>query len=190
MTGGRLRGRTLRAPRGRKVRPTSDRVREAMFARLPGLEGALVVDLCAGSGALGIEALSRGATSAVFVDRAAASLEVLRRNLKSLELEAASRVLRAEAGQAVARLGREGLSADLVLLDPPYAAEGVPDLMRAVVRAGILGPDGLLILESAVHSPPGDVQGLALVDERRYGDTLLLRFIAGATDAGDENECG
>ena len=158
------------------MRPSSDRVRESLFATLGSLDGVQVLDLYAGSGALGIEALSRGAEQAVFVERAAGALEILRRNLAQLELGDRSRVLRSDARSAIRQLGRRGERYDLVLMDPPYAAGEAEEAMAAVVEAGILSGEGTLVVESSCRHLPGEVAGLLRLDARRYGDTVMLRF--------------
>lgn len=142
------------------------------------------MDLFAGTGALGIEALSRGAASAVFVDRASGPIAVLRGNLETLGLQTVGRVQKADAAAAVGRLGREGRSFGLILMDPPYADPCVEEVMRGVAEAGILTRTGLLVVESAVRSPPAAVAGLAVLDERRYGDTLVLRYTRGGDETG------
>jgi len=151
-------------------------VRESIFATLEPLQGARVLDLYAGSGALGIEALSRGAADVVFVERAGGALETLRRNLVRLGLRDRSRVLRADVRGAIRQLGRRGECYQLILMDPPYASGEAEPAMVAVVEAGILSPDGALVLESSRRRPPGEVAGLEKLDERRYGDTVMLRF--------------
>jgi 16S rRNA (guanine(966)-N(2))-methyltransferase RsmD len=151
-------------------------VRESVFAALGSLEGARVLDLYAGSGALGIEALSRGAARAVFVERAASPLETLRRNLVQLGLRDRSSVLRSDVQGAIRRLGRCGERYELILMDPPYASEEAEKAMAAVVEAGILSADGSLVLEASRRHPPGEVAGLERLDARRYGDTVMLRF--------------
>ncbi|RIK91634.1 MAG: 16S rRNA (guanine(966)-N(2))-methyltransferase RsmD [Proteobacteria bacterium] len=177
VTGGELKGRRIRVPSGASVRPTADRVRESVFARLGDFEGASVLDLFAGSGALGIEALSRGAASAVFVERAGAVAAVLRSNLDSLDLANRSRVLRADAPGAVRRLAQEGLRFDLVLLDPPYAEPDAAErTLRALATSGILARHATLVVEASRRAPPAAVEGLVAVDERRYGDTLVIRL--------------
>jgi 16S rRNA (guanine966-N2)-methyltransferase len=140
------------------------------------VDGAGGLDLYAGSGALGIEALSRGAVHAVFVERLAAALEVLRRNLVQLELHDRSRVLRSDARRAIRELGRRGECFELVLMDPPYAAGEAEKAMAAVVEARILSPEGTLVLESSRRDLPGEVAGLRRLDARGYGDTVMLRF--------------
>jgi 16S rRNA (guanine966-N2)-methyltransferase len=186
VTGGRLGGRRLRAP-ARGVRPTADRVREAVFARLGDLEGAAVLDLYAGSGALGVEAASRGAASVVFVERAPATLAVLRANLDTLGLGDA-RVIAADAARAVADLGREGRRFDLVLLDPPWASDEAPRALAALVAAGVLRPHALVVVEHGRRHSLPVVRGLAVLDERRYGETLVTRLVPdAATREGDRS---
>ena len=169
-------GRRLRAPRGQAVRPSADRVRESIFATLGPLQGARVLDLYAGSGALGIEALSRGAADVVFVERAVGPLQTLRGNLEQLGLRDRSRVLRSDARNAIRALGRRGECYALILMDPPYASGEAEKAMGAVVEAGILSAEGTLVLESSRRNLPGEVVGLERLDERRYGDTVMLRF--------------
>ena len=178
MTGGIFGGRTLRAPAGRGVRPTTDRVREATFARLGALGGARVLDLYAGTGALGIEALSRGAANVVFVERARASLDALRRNLAALGLGESVRIVARDVAAAVADLGRAGELFDLVLLDPPYETGEDERTLRAVVTARILAPGALLVVERSRRHALPPISGLALQDERRYGDTIVSRLAA------------
>lgn len=178
MTGGIFGGRTLRAPAGRGVRPTTDRVREATFARLGALGGARVLDLYAGTGALGIEALSRGAASVVFVERARASLDALRRNLAALGLGESVRIVARDVAAAVADLGRAGELFDLVLLDPPYETGEDERTLRAVMAARILAPGALLVVERSRRHALPPISGLALQDERRYGDTIVSRLAA------------
>ena len=167
---GRWGGRRLAAPKGAATRPTSDRVREALFSILGArVEGAGVLDLFAGSGALGLEALSRGAAEVTFVDAAPAAIAALKANLDDLGAEAkvhrsdALRFLRAAAGKA--------RHYDLVLLDPPYRLAA--RLGRALSEAlpAVLAHDALVVSESDRRAPLA--LDLPLTDERRYGDTLI-----------------
>ena len=151
-------------------------MRESFFATLSPLQGVRALDLYAGSGALGIEALSRGAARVVFVERAASAVEILRRNLTQLDLRDRSRVLRADARSAIRQLGRRGERFGLILMDPPYASREVELVMDAVLEARILSRDGALVLESSRQHRPGEVVGLEMMDERRYGDTVMLRY--------------
>ena len=199
VTGGELRGRRIRVPRGSAVRPTADRVREALFARLGDLAGARVLDLFGGSGALGIEALSRGAARAVFVERAGPVAAVLRRNLDELGVLERSHIAHGDAPGVVRRLAGAGERFDLALVDPPYAEpETTLRALRALATSGILAPRATVVVEASRHAAPPRVEGLEPVDERRYGDTVIHRFeaaaeaglspgsAAGRAEAGDE----
>lgn len=195
VTGGALGGRTLVAPPGRGVRPTTDRVREALFARLGPLEGLRVLDLYAGTGSLGIESLSRGAAGVVFAERARASLDALQRNVASLGLAGRVRVLRLDVAAAVAHLGRTEERFDLVFADPPYESDEAGRALRALVAARLLAPGGTVVLERSRRHDLPQVEGLVLLDERRYGDTVVSRLGAPAGASAvvpdeDEDEGG
>lgn len=170
--GGRFGGRRLRAPPGRGTRPTSDRVREAVFALLGPVEDAEILDLFAGSGALGLEALSRGAARATFIERSGPALVVLRENIAGLTLETGETLVRAGDFRAGLRAGRAaGDRYDLVLIDPPYADAGsishaLNRLLPAVLAAG-----ARVVCETDRRTPID--LGLPLSVERRYGDTLI-----------------
>ena len=169
---GTLRGRRFQAPPGRDTRPTSDRVRESIFDLLgPRPRGGRVLDLFAGSGALGIEALSRGATFACFVESDRRAGRILRENLAALGLADRARVSSADA------LGRTAWPEgpfDLILADPPY---GCPDLEALAVRvAARLAPGGAFVLECAAGDPRPAVSGLALRKDRRYGSTSVILY--------------
>lgn len=183
--GGALRGRRLSVPR-RGVRPTSDRVRESLFATLGDVSDAAVLDLFAGTGALGIEALSRGASSVVFVERSRETAAVLRRNLEALGLEERARIIRSDALRAIRTLAREDARFDLVLADPPYAADALAPLLPALAGAGILLPGGTLVVERGRRHAVPAVDGLALVEHREYGDTVITRYCA--THAGGNGD--
>jgi len=175
ITGGRLAGRRLVVPRG-EVRPTADRVRESLFARLGCLAGKQVLDLFAGSGALGFEALSRGAERIVFADRSPAVLATLRNNAEKLGVQDAIELRRGDA-QAVLRRLAGGRPFELVFLDPPYASERLEPALRGLIEAQLLAPRALVVAESDRRHPPGPIEGLASIDERRYGDTLITWFV-------------
>ncbi len=171
---GRLGGRRLRAVPGTSTRPTSDRVREALFAILGDrVEGARVLDLFAGTGALAIEALSRGARSAVLVEQAAPAVAVIRANLDALGLADEATVRRTKA-ETFLRAGGAG-PFDLVFLDPPYAqGVGVLAGLLAGLARGALAPGATVVVESAARAePPPWPPGLEPGRPRRYGDTAL-----------------
>lgn len=165
-------------------------MRESLFARLGDLSGAAVLDLFAGSGALGIEALSRGADRAVFAERARPALACLAANLADLGLAAASRVLRGDVSAALRRLARERERFDLVLMDPPYGAAGLSLALGDVVRGGLLAPEGTLVLETSWRHPPGVTAGLERVDERRYGETLVVCYALGPAESAAAPQAG
>lgn len=168
---GRFGGRVLTAPSGRATRPTGERVREALFSMLGVLEGR-ALDLYAGSGALGIEALSRGAAHAVFVERDPRALAALRANLDMLGLRGGEADVRPMDARAVLRNARvRGEAYDLVFLDPPYrlAAGLGKELSEGI--GGLLAPGARVVCESDRRSPLE--LALPLSRERRYGDTLI-----------------
>ena len=167
---GRFGGRTLLAPRGRATRPTSDRVREALFSILgDAVVEARVLDLFAGSGALGIEALSRGASEADLVDSSATAVEAIRRNLDALSAEAVVR--RQDALAFLERARRDARQYDLVFLDPPYRRASALGLELSAALTPVLGADARVVAESDRRAPLE--LDLELLDERRYGDTLI-----------------
>jgi 16S rRNA (guanine966-N2)-methyltransferase len=169
---GSAKGRPLVAPPGRDTRPTSDRVRESIFNALfslGGVDGMTVLDLFAGSGALGIEALSRGAGHCTFVDPARPALDAVHANLAATGLAARAEVV---AATAEAYLARRAAGVDLALCDPPYAYEAWPDLLAAL-------PADLVVCESDRPIDPGE--GWRVVRTRRYGGTVVT---FGRTSAG------
>lgn len=169
---GQLGGRRIRTPRGRATRPTREAVREAWFNALgERIEGANVVDLYAGSGALGIEALSRGAAIAHFVEADPGALAVLRRNLRDLDLEARARSTRADALVFVDHLDPDAPGFDVALADPPYASMAAESLLARFVRAPFAA---LLCVEHA----PQVLADKAPVWRRQYGDSVLSFFVA------------
>jgi 16S rRNA (guanine966-N2)-methyltransferase len=181
---GRLGGRRLQAPPGRVTRPTSDRVREAVFAMLGSVEGARVLDLFAGTGALGIEALSRGARSAVFVERDAGALRALNANLEALAIAPETvEVRRADALQALRTASARQETYDLLFIDPPYGRARPAPTASAPPIAGRWGPELSAILPSLLspgarvvvesdRRAPLELE-LPLERHRRYGDTSI-----------------
>jgi len=193
--GGALAGRTIIAPAGRETRPTADRVREALFNRivhaaLPGVTEAgplsgPVLDLHAGSGALGLEALSRGAPRADFVDFAPSACAVLQRNIEALSLLPRARIHKTRVEHFVRRADGPYT---LLFADPPYAdGSHLDEILVAVNERKLLAPGALVVLEHAPSPAPSKHQpGLQFVDERKYGQTVLTFFVA--RDAGVAGE--
>lgn len=175
---GLLGGRKLVAPRGMDTRPTSDRVREALFSALGDVSGAVVLDLYAGTGALGIESLSRGAERATFVESARPALAALRENLTGLGLLERTRVIALPAARALGFLSTgagEG-PFDLVFADPPYAALAeVPPLLEALAGRA-LAPGARVVIEHASRDAAPAVAGLAARRSKAYGDTTVTVY--------------
>lgn len=176
---GKFGGRRLRAPSGKGTRPTVERVREALFSILgSSVVGARVLDCYAGSGSLGIEAISRGAAYAVFVDKGRPAVATIQENLRALGIcnPEAARIIPRDVEGAIPML-RDLAPFDLVLVDPPFAAvrdQTALTALGAVVRAGVLAQQALVVVEVPSDQPDATVDGLALGDARSYGDTRLL----------------
>ncbi|MFQ5574293.1 MAG: 16S rRNA (guanine(966)-N(2))-methyltransferase RsmD [Terriglobia bacterium] len=177
ITGGEYRGRRLVAPRDPAVRLTTDRVKEAVFSILGGaLEHDRVLDLYAGSGALGLEALSRGAESATFVEQGAAQTAVIGENVDLLGLDEKARILSTPVGRALETLAAEAARFSLIFLDPPYRInnEIVEDVLRKLISGSLIRAQGQVVLESSARvSLIRRVQGFEEPVVREYGDTRI-----------------
>ena len=179
LTGGLDRGRKLKAPRGMKTRPTASKVREAIFNILGPAPDGDVLDLFAGTGALGIEALSRGALRAVFVEKEPRALAALRRNLSTLGLATRASVVGRDVAPALDLLATEGRRFAWVFVDPPYAAGAVEGVLRAL-GCHRLAAGGVVVVEHDKRNvPPEDCGGLILTDRRYYGDTGVSFYRCG-----------
>ena len=182
---GTSKGRRLHSAPGRSVRPTADKVKGALFNILVSrftIESASVLDLFAGTGNLGIEALSRGAGHVTFVEQSAASNRLLRENLKLCGFEKQTRVLPTEVGRALARLASEGVRFDGIVLDPPYEKGLVEKTLAAIARHALVRPGGWVMVEHHVDEPPAAAYGaLRLTQARRYGKTGLALLVANET---------
>jgi len=179
VVGGALRGRPLSGFKGRAIRPTSDRVREAIFNVLCSrgffASHPLVLDLYAGSGALGIEALSRGAKMAVFVDSGAQPAGLIKKNITRLDLEEKSLLIRKDAAMAMKDLERQKKVFDIIFLDPPYNAGLIEATLARV--APLMAHDAIVVAEgpkAAVVEAGG--RSLVLLEEKVYGDTVVFYF--------------
>jgi len=181
-------GRRLEAPRGLRTRPTSDRVREALFMSLGDLTGRRVVDLFAGSGALGIEALSRGAAFADFVDSDRNARVVLERNLAALGAGNRAKIWPLSLPRGLARLASRLRDADLVLVDPPYGGGDARDVLVALGRREALRPGARVVVERHQKDALPEKAGTLVLDrERRYGETVVNLYEAGP---GSPSEAG
>jgi 16S rRNA (guanine966-N2)-methyltransferase len=176
VVGGRVKGHHLRAPKGTETRPTSDKVRGAIFDVLAnGFQDAPVLDLFAGSGALGIEALSRGASSAVFVERRSVARQAIRANLQHTHLEGQARVLDMPVERSLDVLDEPF---GLILLDPPYAYPNLDGIMTLISGSRVIEDDTTVVFE---HSPRFAVQErygrLILKRQKVYGDTAVSIYV-------------
>jgi 16S rRNA (guanine966-N2)-methyltransferase len=170
---GSRKGARIFAPKGRDTRPTGDRVREAVFNLIGPVDGMEVLDLYAGSGAMGLEALSRGAAHATFVEADREAAQTIVRNVEKLGLENAT-VLREDAARRLANDAASGRRYDLVLIDPPYRMLSRVLPMLAANLPAVLAPDGLVVVESDSHEEPE--LPLPLRTSRRYGSARVTVF--------------
>lgn len=172
---GEFRGHRLAAPAGQATRPTSDRARQAVFNVLQhaawsdGLEGLRVIDLFAGSGALGFEALSHGAAFCLFVETDEAARGAIRENVEALGLFGRTRVHRRDATALGQRPGADGPAFDLAFLDPPYAQGLGETALARLVEGGWLADEALVVFERGVGEPPFSAPGFEMLDARDYG---------------------
>jgi 16S rRNA (guanine966-N2)-methyltransferase len=180
---GELKGRRLVTPRGRMTRPTADQVRIALMDTLaPRLPGARLLDLFAGAGGVGLEALSRGAAHATFVERDAAAVAALRRNIDTMGVADRARVLPLEAGRALLRLEAAGERFDIVFLDPPYDT-ALTDATLDRLGSGGLAAGAVVVAQHLTKRPPASRIGvLEAYRSRRFGETTLTFFRAAEYD--------
>lgn len=171
---GEKRSRKLVAPEGMDTRPTADRAKEALFSILMSrLPGARVLDLYAGSGALALEALSRGAGSAVLADLSPKACKVIEQNIATLDYQQRARLLRCADMAAITQLRREGAAFDLIFLDPPYRMGLIDRALAGIVQYDLLENDGWITAETALDEGFNVPEGLKIKDTRRYGKSLL-----------------
>jgi 16S rRNA (guanine966-N2)-methyltransferase len=202
IVGGTARGRPLLGPpKGIDLRPTSDKVREAVFDVLaslregPGQPGGTlrgrVIDLFAGTGAFGIEALSRGASEAVFVERSTEARALIRENLRRLAFASRARVVAGEVLRALDRLASAGEAPfDLAFLDPPYASAAAGRAAERLVERRLLAPGGIVVIESGARDPGEAPPALELFRRKRYGDTCVAFLRPAGPSAGAARASG
>ncbi len=180
IVGGLHKGRRLVAPKGNDTRPSTDRLREALFNILEhrdgGLEGKRVLDLFAGSGALGLEALSRGAVFALFVDSGAGARGAVRQNIETLGLTGQTRLFRRDAKDLGPLPANVGAPFDVIFMDPPYADTDVERAAHSVINGHWASKGAILIIERGSQTVPVVSSQLILFDQRRYGDSHLFFY--------------
>lgn len=175
---GTCKGRRLTAVPGQNTRPTTDKVKESMFNIIgPYFDGGNVLDLFAGTGALGIEALSRGAASAVFIDKNDRAFSIVRRNVEDCRFTEQSLFLRLDAKKALSVLAEKDMRFDYVFLDPPYRLHIVPELITHMLDLQLLSPDAVIVAETEADEE-GEIfaDQLELFRNNRYGDTMVRFF--------------
>ena len=185
ITGGNLRGRNLATPKDDRVRPTSDKVRQAIFNILMhndfgigfALDGARVADVFAGTGALGIEAISHGASFCLFVDDSAESRGLIRENVEAFGLTGVSKIWRRDATDPGPMNTGSGGPFDLIFLDPPYRKNLIVPALTALREGGWLSANALIVAETAEDEPAITADGFRQLDSRVYGDTRV-EFLA------------
>ena len=175
---GDLKGRRLITPEGMMVRPTGARAKEALFSIIGDwIVGAIFIDVFCGTGNIGIEAISRGAARCLFIERNPKVAEILRRNIKALDLGDRCRIMTLDALKAIRALGRQGEKADIIFLDPPYAYNRVAEIIFALQEAGLIAPEGMVIWQHGAKTIPQSAYGDVRLDTTRiYGDTGITFF--------------
>ncbi len=176
---GSAKGKILKSVSGKSTRPTSDKVKEALFSMIgPYFNGGTVLDLYAGTGALGIEALSRGMEKGIFVDREKRSVDVIAENLLNTRLSEQAEVYRNDAERALKALVKREIAFDLVLLDPPYKLRHMDKLLHAMLADGMIAEDGIAVVEhDAAHRYGDQIGSLRLSKFSVYGDTAVAVYI-------------
>lgn len=172
---GQMRGRRLETLRGQNTRPTADRVRQVVFDILtPSIEGCRFLDLCAGTGAVGLEAVSRGAQKSVLLEKDSAAVRVIKRNARALGLTPRVEIIEGDARSALRALVRRAVPFDTIYLDPPYESDLYETLLNGIGAGGLLAPDGRLVAEHFHKRPLAERFGsLVRNREERIGDHRL-----------------
>jgi len=187
---GQAKGRPLKAVPGDATRPTTDKVKEALFSMIgPFFDGERVLDLFAGTGGLGIEALSRGAGNAVFIDANARSIEVVRRNLDAVGMSGLAEVYRNDAVRAIKTLARKGAAFNLIFLDPPYAMETGDKLLELLAEQGLAADGAVAVLEHASsRSYPERFHRYERIKHAVYGEAALSIYRYSHTNEGESEK--
>lgn len=170
---GTAKGHKLKAPKSDRVRPALDKIKGAIFNILYNVDGMRVLDLFAGTGSVGIEALSRGASHAVFIEEWEGALKYIQENLTHCKLEGHADVFRAKVDDAINKLNKKNESFDLIFVDPPYLKNFVNPTLKLLSKSNLLRPDTQIIVEHHPKEPIEEIEGLTLTQTRKYGQTLI-----------------
>ena len=176
---GSAKGMKLKGPEGDEFRPTADKVKEALFSILGHrIIDARFIDLYAGSGAIGIEALSRGTASCIFADNKKESLRLIEENLKKTRLHEGTRIINTDVKKALKNMAAENITADLVYLDPPYNSPDLGSVVRSLFDLSVVAENGLVIAEHSSKNRDWS-NNFNLFKQKKYGDTLLTIIAKG-----------
>ena len=187
---GTAKGRRLKAPPGLNTRPITDMIKEALFNVWGSkVADARILDLFAGSGSVGIEALSRGAREAVFVDNANAAVRVIRENLDHCQLRSGFKVLRGDVFQTLQRISRQGLQFDLIYADPPFTREDIFEpVMETISQAGIVAADGIVVIRSPRKKEMSSFGPLTKYRQGNYGESSLHYYCRCEEEPNDDGD--
>ena len=191
---GAAKGRTLKAVPGMNTRPTTDKVKEAIFSMIgPFFDGGLALDLFAGTGGLGIEAWSRGIERTIFIDREKISIDIIKLNTEAAGMGRHAEIYRNDAERAVKLLEKRGIAFSIVFLDPPYRLIHMDELIVDMAQRSLLEDGATIVVEhDAGHEYPDHIEHFTLLRKQKYGDTAvtLYRYSPGSSDGGntDANE--
>ncbi len=170
---GRVKGKKLVKSHSKEIRPALDKVREAIFDILFDVHGLKVLDIFAGTGAVGIEALSRGSDHTTFIDNSPAAIKIIRKNLHACGFESLSTIIMSPAALAIKRLSKKGVKFDLIFVDPPYLKNLVNPTLRLLIKYKILNPHATIIVEHHPKEPIQPIEGLEIIEKRKYGQTIV-----------------
>ena len=170
---GTAKGRRLFAPKSHSIRPALDKVKGAIFNILFDVEGLTVCDIFAGTGAVGIEALSRGASFCTFVDSGREATGIIQKNIELCKFEGVTKIFPTRADVAIEYLQKHAQKFDLIFVDPPYQKDLVNPTLEQISAAGLLADGGKIIVEHSPKEPISEISGLALTDTRKYGQTFI-----------------
>ena len=181
--GGAAGGKRIASPKGTRVRPTPDMIREALFNILQNVEGTSFIDLFAGTGSVGLEALSRGAARVLFVEKNVRTALQITQTLKTLNFDDRAEVFVGDVRTGISRLAGKGEESDVVFADPPYEQDYISRTIQYCLGGGIMADGGMMVLQHSIREPLGlhsPHDRLTLLREKRYGDTVLsfLRYLS------------